>query len=337
MTGQLNFKGDGAVSFQFDNGFNFQGLAQSSALRMGTKSLLGFTENDVVAAVPFRLTSAPTIDTHAASKKYVDDAIAAGGASGDYLPLAGGTLTGMLGFTGSGTQPLRFGSEPAGNYNLTMLASEGGMQWQFNSDPLFLWNKTSLTAQKPLMLSAAPTSDLGAANKKYVDDKVAAGGGTSGLPTTGGTMTGTIAAPIATPMSFMNTYSLFSANGGVSFRFGATDLIAFSSTGIINYKALTTPASGIGVQFGSGGGYLSKGGTGGIGMYAGGQLRWTFDSAGHKSTVPIELPADPTLALQAVPKQYVDNKPTIVSMPAGGTAPDASLYPNNTLLVEYTA
>jgi hypothetical protein len=367
MTGQLNFKGDGAVSFQFDNGFNFQGLSQSSALRYGTKSVLGFTENDVVAAVPMRILNAPVTDEHATNKKYVDEKFA----EGAYLPLAGGTLTGMLGFTGSGTQPLRFGSEPTGNYNLTMLASEGGMQWQFNSDPLFLWNKTSLNAQKPLILAAAPTTDLGAANKKYVDDKVAAGGvsytlptasatvlggvkigsglaidangvvsasgGTSGLPTTGGTMTGTIASPIATPMSFMNNYSLFSQNGGVSFRFGAADLIAFSSVGIINYKPMTTPASGIGVQFGSGGGYLSKGGSAGIGAYIGGALRWTFDSTGHTSTVPIKLPADPVDLLHAAPKQYVDGKPTIVSIPTGGTAPDASQYPNNTLLVEYTA
>jgi hypothetical protein len=239
MTGQLNFKGDGVVSFQFDNGFNFYGLLTSTALRSGSKSLLGFTENDVVAAVPLRIITAPVTDEHAA-------------------------------------------------------------------------------------------------NKKYVDDKVAAGGGnTSGLPTTGGTMSGTIASPIATPMSFMNTYSLFSANGGVSFRFGATDLIAFSSTGIINYKGMTTPASGIGVQFGSGGGYLSKGGSNGIGAYIGGQLRWTFGATEHMSTLPIAVSAEATAVNHLVTKSYVDNKPTIVSMPAGGTAPDASLYPNNTLLVEY--
>jgi hypothetical protein len=286
-----------------------------------------------------------------------------------YLPLAGGAMTGMLGMTGSGTQPLRFGSEPAGNYNLTMLASEGGMQWQFNSDPLFLWSKTSLTAQKPLMLAADPVSELGAATKQYVDTKVASGGttytlptasatvlggikvgsglaidangvvsasgGTSGLPLTGGTMTGTIASPIATPMSFMNNYSLFSQNGGVSFRFGAADLIAFSSVGIINYKPMTTPASGIGVQFGSGGGYLAKGGTNGIGAYIGGQLRWTFGSTEHMSTLPIAVSAEATAVNHLVTKSYVDNKPTIISMPAGGTAPDAALYPNNTLLVEY--
>lgn len=240
MTGQLNFKGDGAVSFQFDNGFNFQGLAQSSALRMGTKSLLGFTADDVVAAVPFRLTSEPTVDTHAVTKKYVDDKVAAGG------------------------------------------------------------------------------------------------GNTSGLPTTGGTMTGTITLPttIQSLLWGASTYNIFGANGGVAVRYGNSNIVNFTGTGTTFTQKITTPGTGQGIEFGSGGGYLSKV-SAGIGAYIGGQLRLTIGSTDHKSTVPILLPADPVNALEAATKQYADNKPTIVSIPAGGTPPDASLYPNNTLLVEY--
>ena len=328
MTGQLNFKGDGAVSFQFDNGFNFQGLSQSSALRYGTKSVLGFTENDVVAPVPFRILTAPVTDEHAANKKYVDDKFAVGGA---FLPLAGGTMTGGIDL------PLASGSVPyafkwAGSLAPKFLADDGSFYLDIGANNAFFVEKNRAGFSLPLILHADPTTGLQAATKQYVDTKVAAGGGTSGLPLTGGTMTGTIASPIATPMTFMNTYSLYSANGGVSFRFGVTDLIAFSSTGIINYKGMTTPASGIGVQFGSGGAYMSKVGTG-IGVYAGGALRWTFDSAGHKSTVPIELPGDPTLSLQAATKQYVDAK--IVPMASGGTEPAATSYPEGALLVEY--
>jgi hypothetical protein len=167
---------------------------------------------------------------------------------------------------------------------------------------------------------------------------VSASGGTSGLPTTGGTMTGTITLP-TTVQSFLwgaSTYNLFGANGGVAIRYGNANIATFTATGASFTQKITTPGTGQGIEFGSGGAYMSKVGTG-IGVYAGGQQRWTFDSTKHKSLVPIELPADPTTELQAAPKQYVDNKPTIVSMPAGGTAPDASLYPNNTLLVEYTA
>jgi hypothetical protein len=149
-------------------------------------------------------------------------------------------------------------------------------------------------------------------------------------------MTGTITLP-TTVQSFLwgaSTYNMFGANGGVAIRYGNANIVTFTATGSTFIQKITTPGTGQGVEFGSGGAYMSKVGTG-IGVYCGGQQRWTFDSTKHKSLVPIELPADPVNALEAAPKQYVDTKPTIVSMPAGGTAPDAASYPNNTLLVEY--
>jgi hypothetical protein len=188
---------------------------------------------------------------------------------------------------------------------------------------------------------AGPTvvsTDAGNASKLGTDGKIftPAASGTSGLPTTGGTMTGTITLP-TTVQSFLwgaSTYNMFGANGGVAIRYGNANIVTFTATGSTFIQKITTPGTGQGVEFGSGGAYMSKVGTG-IGVYCGGQQRWTFDSTKHKSLVPIELPADPVNALEAAPKQYVDTKPTIVSMPAGGTAPDAASYPNNTLLVEY--
>jgi hypothetical protein len=50
--------------------------------------------------------------------------------------------------------------------------------------------------------------------------------------------------------------------------------------------------------------------------------------------VPITT-VSPTLPVHVATKDYVDNKPTIVSMAAGGTVPSAASYPNGTLLVEY--
>jgi hypothetical protein len=106
-------------------------------------------------------------------------------------------------------------------------------------------------------------------------------------------------------MTFMNTYSLFSQNGGVSFRFGGADLIAFSSTSIYSYKPLVTPATGIGIQFGNGGGYMSKVGAG-IGVYVSGTQKFKFDALEHTSLVPIVLPADAVEPMQAVTKQQLD-------------------------------
>jgi hypothetical protein len=245
------------------------------------------------------------------------------------------------------------------------------MNWQFNSDPLFLWTKTDLQAKKPLLLSADPSAALGAATKQYVDGKFAGGGYTlpvatgtvlggvkvgSGLaidangllsasggagaylPLAGGTMTGGITLP-ATVQSLTwgaSTYNIFGANGGVAIRYGNANIVNFTATSAGFVQKITTPGTGIGVEFGSGGGYLSKVGTG-IGAYVGGQQTLVIGAAEHTAKVPILLPADPTTALQAAPKQYIDAKPTIVSAPAGSTPPDTANYPNNTLFVEYTA
>ena len=111
-----------------------------------------------------------------------------------FVKNTGDTMTGQLGLTGSATTPLRFGSEPTGNFNLTMLASEGGMNWQYNATSLFLWTKNDVQAKKPLLLAADPTVDLQAATKKYVDSKFTGGGYVLPIATgaaLGGVMIGT--------------------------------------------------------------------------------------------------------------------------------------------------
>jgi hypothetical protein len=253
--------------------------------------------------------------------------------SGTFVQKAGDTMTGPLLITVATGFALKVGTSTDfyGQYK----ASSGQYRIEKGGVPLFEFGPTTNESLKPLLLPADPTLDLQAATKKYVDSK-SSGGGTSGLPTTGGTMTGTITLP-TTVQSFLwgaSTYNMFGANGGVAIRYGNANIVTFTATGSTFIQKITTPGTGQGVEFGSGGAYMSKVGTG-IGVYCGGQQRWTFDSTKHKSLVPIELPADPVNALEAAPKQYVDTKPTIVSMPAGGTAPDAASYPNNTLLVEY--
>jgi len=164
------------------------------------------------------------------------------------------------------------------------------------------------------------------------------------LPLAGGTMTGPITMPAGIVMNYANTYSMFTATGGVSFRFGATDLMAFSSSAVYSYKPLITAATGVGVQFGTGGAYMSKVSTG-IGVYVSGALKWTFDGTTHTSMNPIALPGMPTATSHATTKQYVDDAiaaiqapagATIVSIADGATEPAASGYPEGALLVRYT-
>lgn len=151
---------------------------------------------------------------------------------------------------------------------------------------------------------AGNTATLGTDGKLYVPAGTGSGG--SYLPLAGGTMTGPITAPgTAVAMSFANNYNMYNANGGWSIRNGITDLIAVATTGIYAYKPYVTPSSGIGIQFGSGGGYMSKVGQG-VGVYVAGAQKFLLDVSVHTSSNPIALPADPTSPLHAATKQYVD-------------------------------
>jgi hypothetical protein len=330
-----------------------------------TTDFLDISDTGITSKVPFTLpAAAPTTDAMAANKKYVDDKVAAGGVAYT-LPTASATVLGGvkigtgMNVTADGTISTTASTNYVNKSGDVMngplrYANSGGVSAFNGQDVYTYYDGTYFRVQLPgsksgymieiatgkVTFSIAPkcvsapveVSDL--TNKAYVDSAVSSS--TAFLKTTGGTMTGGITLP-TTVQSFLwgaSTYNMFGASGGVAIRYGNANIVNFTATGSTFIQKITTPGTGQGVEFGSGGAYMSKVGTG-IGVYCGGQQRWTFDSTKHKSLVPIELPADPVNALEAAPKQYVDTKPTIVSMPAGGTAPDAASYPNNTLLVEY--
>jgi hypothetical protein len=128
------------------------------------------------------------------------------------------------------------------------------------------------------------------------------------LPLAGGSMSGPITFPaVGTVLNFSATYGLFTAAGGVSFRFGANDIMAFSSTYVTSYKPIVTPGTGIGIQFGTGGAFIGRGANANeMIVSAGGATRATFSSTAFTYAVPIILAADPTADLEAATKKYVD-------------------------------
>jgi hypothetical protein len=184
----------------------------------------------------------------------------------------------------------------------------------------------------------APTDSTDLVNKSYVDSVIGSGGGAY-LPLAGGTMTGGITLPTTVQsLTFgTSTYNVFGASGGVAIRYGNSNIVNFTATTATFTQKITTAATGVGIEFGSGGGYLAKVGTG-FALYASGQQRMAVNDVLHTSSVPIKLPADPTDPLHAATKQYVDSKAgaSIVSIADGATEPAASGYPEGALLVRYT-
>lgn len=169
--------------------------------------------------------------------------------------------------------------DSAGNVRLQMPSSTTGI--------LIFADGHQQFAKTPIC-NPAPTDPKHLANKEYVDSKA------GGLPTTGGTMTGGIILP-TTVQSLTwgtSTYNIFGASGGVAVRFGNANIVNFTATGATYTQKITTPAAGIGIEFGSGGANFSRGST----------------AAKIKSSAAIELPADPVAALEAATKQYVDAK-----------------------------
>jgi hypothetical protein len=255
------------------------------------------------------------------------------------------TADGVLSSSVAGTYLLKAGDQMTGPLRLATMTAPSTYngtdwyQWHNSTIGLYFHSPTGknliLRNDGRITLGAAPVDAMDAVTKAYVDS---ASSGGAYLPLAGGTMTGVITLP-TTVQSLTwgaSTYNIFGANGGVAVRFGNANIVNFTSTTATFYQKITTAGTGQGVEFGSGGGYLAKVGTG-IGAYCGGQQRLVIGATEHTSSVPIVLPADPTTALQAAPKQYIDAKPTIVSAPAGSTPPDTASYPNNTLFVEFTA
>lgn len=100
------------------------------------------------------LVGAPVAPLHAATKKYVDDAVASGGTA-NALPLIGGTMTGHIVLKGDPVLPLHPATKKyTDDVSALRLPLAGG------------------TMSGPVTLSGVPVDDYHAANKKYVLDEI---------------------------------------------------------------------------------------------------------------------------------------------------------------------
>jgi hypothetical protein len=141
----------------------------------GAMHVANFLKDRVDFMFPVSLPTAdPTEANHATTKSYVDAQIAAGSGDGeDFLPLAGGTITGALRsiFAGTATNPnFAFGAAGDGLYGAT-----GWMTVSIDGAPRFSVNSAAISTFVPIMLPLDdPTMQEHATTKKYVDAQIAA-------------------------------------------------------------------------------------------------------------------------------------------------------------------
>lgn len=156
---------------------------------------------------------------------------ATGGGAGNFLPSTGGTLTGPLkhaacdvsSFDGISVYQYYDGT----NYRMQLPGARTGYRIDIATGDFNLSQKLSVTGQATFS-------------------------NTVNLPGNGTTNS----------LAFNTTnYNILAGSGGVAWRNNTTNLQVISASTIINYIPMTTPATGAGVQFGSGGAFLGRGST----------------------------------------------------------------------------
>jgi hypothetical protein len=302
MTGAINVPA--TMDFiSTPNGYSLYDNATGLLIRKGGTSIIAFGSAAITATVPVKLPADPTDALHAATKQYVDSFT-----STAYVRKSGDVMSGPLRFSPSAYSGGQNGTD-AYLYMDTAyirLIAPSGKQ-------VFVASPETGVAQflgGAPQTAFSPTVDNDLANKKYVDGR---------LPLAGGTMTGTITMPTSIAGFQYGTtgYNVFGGSGGVAVRSNTTNIVIFAGANITNLVPMVTPATGVGVQFGSGGVTLSRG------------------SAATKiaSSGMIELPTTAPAAGEAVRKDYVDGR--VIATAAGASAPATTGLSPGTLWVEY--
>jgi hypothetical protein len=301
MTGAINVPA--TMDFiSTPNGYGLYDNATGLLIRKGGTSIIAFGSAAITATVPVKLPADPTDALHAATKQYVDSFT-----STAYVRKSGDVMSGPLRFSPSAYSGGQNGTDAylyMDTAYIRLIAPSG--KQVFVADP------TTGIAQflgGAPQTAFSPTVDNDLANKKYVDGR---------LPTTGGTMTGTITMPTSIAGFQYGTtgYNVFGGSGGVAVRSNTTNIVIFAGANITNLVPMVTPATGVGVQFGSGGVTLSRG------------------SAATKIAFSgmIELPTTAPAAGEAVRKDYVDGRVVVTAV--GAAAPATTGLSNGALWVE---
>lgn len=296
------------------------------------------------------LSGDPTTPLGAATRRYVD-AVAANQAN--YLPLAGGTMTGPLllppGAVAAPSVQFSPGTGIYGPANGNVGISAAGA---------LVFTTSSIVARFniPLQVSGDPTQPLGVATKQYVD--AVSGQLGNYLPLAGGQLTGPLITAAGSGGSLLgigvgnNTTGLWTSGGNalVLQTGGATNLFLSPTGNTIGQSTTmatgttftlaadaTQPMQAVTLrQMGAivGGPYLPTAGgtlTGPLLLAAdpaaalGAATKQYVDALGNTAaatylplaggalTGPLALAADPSTALQAATKHYVDAKPALTS------------------------
>ena len=267
--------------------------------------------------VVLRNLNQPVTASDAATKQYVDDKVASisGGASGDYLPSSGGTLTGALTLNTAGVTATAFAVSDMNGTNLEgatikpdIRATDAENQTVSRIRLDALDKAVAALKGKPVLLDnvAMPSSEYQAANKKYVDKyvdekfaSVSGGASDNYLPIDGGYLEGALT---------LNSHGVTAITLSVSDTIG-TSLVGASIKPLAN----TADAEGNTVS------------------------RVKLDAL-DKATIalkgkPILLEniATPTSEYQAVNKKYVDNN--FLSLAGGTMAGELDMNWNDIRLV----
>ena len=406
-------------------GMSFSGDTDTGIYRTATADELGFSAGGtarmvlsttgLTMAVPITLPGAPTADSHAVNKEYVDDSIGAlsfipeapsdGAVYGrrnvawvGALPIVGGTLTGNLslpvgtdiapsllfgsglGLSGYGGEVvLSVGSLPrasigtngistpyqmigkAGAASSPSFSFAGDLNTGFyNAGPDSIgvsaggtlrvsFNTADVTSTVPIILPGAPTADLHASTKKYVDDLVSGGvtaidstarasaaaaqvTADAALPKAGGTMSGIITMPTSTVTApginhsgSTQTGIYFPSAGVVGLTVAGVNALSVSASALTMGKQVLALGSASGTAGAPAYSFTGDSDTGifqvsgdNLGLSAGGTLRLTVGTTAITSTLPLVLPGSPSSTLQATTKGYVDG------LISGGTAVDST-------------